>query len=389
MAPIKYDVAVVGGGPVGLGAALALSRRLPGARIALIAGPPRAPAPSRAFALSPGSRRFLDDIGAWRAVEPDAQPIVAMTIFDGEPDEPIRRRELTFDAREGEALAHMATQDSVTAALEAELAETDVARIAGEAAAFAGAGAIGKLALRDGALVEARLIVAADGGESVLREAAGIKSVRWDYGQTGIVATLAHERPHDGVAEQVFFPAGPFAALPLNGNRSSIVWSEETGFAKALLAGPRDAFVNELAKRFPAKLGAFNLEGAPQGFPLGFCLARTFVARRLALVGEAAHRVHPLAGQGLNLGLRDVAGLVDAVAQGLSLGLDPGDAQGLAAYERARRFDVTASGLGMDAMNRLFSNRVALAQVLRDFGLRLVDRAGPLKRALVREAAGL
>ena len=221
-----------------------------------------------------------------------------------------------------------------------------------------------------------------------MRAGAKIASVEWDYRQTGIVATVEHERDHGGIAEQVFFPAGPFACLPLKGRRSSIVWSEETGDARALLEGDPAAFLDALEKRFPPRLGAFTLAAPAQGFPLLFRIARRFVARRLALVADAAHRVHPLAGQGLNLGLRDVMALVDHVDRTMRLGLDPGDDETLNAYERARRFDVTASGLGMDAMNKLFSNRSALLHVVRDFGLRVVDRAPPLKRALIAEAAG-
>ena len=389
MGATKYDVAVVGGGPAGLSTVLALSRRLGGAaRVALVEGAPRGLNPARVVALAPASVRLLDDLGVWRSVEPSAQAVRAMEIADGEPDDPVRRTELTFEARQGEALAHIAPNDALLGALTSAVGQTPTVRIAGQAIAFAGEGAIGKLTLADGGVIEARLVAAADGGDSVLRAGAQIPALEWDYGQTGIVATVAHERDHEGLAEQVFFPAGPFACLPLKGRRSRIVWSEETARARALLAGEPAAFLDALERRLPARLGAFTLAAPAQGFPLLFRLARRFVAPRLALVADAAHRVHPLAGQGLNLGLRDVAALADEVVAAMRLGLDPGADETLGAYERARRFDATASGLGMDAMNKLFSNRSALLHVVRDFGLRAVDRAPPLKRALMREAAG-
>ena len=205
---------------------------------------------------------------------------------------------------------------------------------------------------------------------------------------SGIVATIAHERDHDGVAEQHFLPGGPFAILPMRGRCSSIVWNERHADAQAIAALAPDDFLRELEYRFTLKLGALSLASRVEAIPFSFRFARRFVGERLALVADAAHVVHPLAGQGLNLGLRDVAALAETVVARLRLGLDPGDAPTLQAYQRARRFDVVSSSLGMDALNRLFANDAAPLRAARDFGLRLVDRLSPVKRRLAAEAAG-
>ena len=230
--------------------------------------------------------------------------------------------------------------------------------------------------------------VAADGARSKLRALADIQTIGWDYDQSGLVATVAHERDHEGRAEQHFLPAGPFAILPLPGRQSSIVWNERRADARALLALKPDDLVRQLELRFTQKLGAIRLASRVEAFPFRFQIARRFVAARLALVGDAAHVVHPLAGQGLNLGLRDVAALAEVIVAEMRLGLDPGASAPLAAYQRARRFDVAASGIGMDAMNRLFSNDLAPARFIRDLGLRMVDRAPALKDLLIGEAGG-
>jgi 2-octaprenyl-6-methoxyphenol hydroxylase len=203
-----------------------------------------------------------------------------------------------------------------------------------------------------------------------------------------MVATVAHERDHEGRAEQHFLPAGPFAILPLPGRQSSIVWNENRADAGALLALDPEDLTRQLEYRFTPKLGAIRLVSRVEGFPFRFQIARRFVAERLALVGDAAHVVHPIAGQGLNLGLRDVAALAETVVAEMRFGLDPGAATPLAAYQRRRRFDVAASGLGLDALNRLFSNDLAPLRLARDLGLRVLDRAPMLKDMLIAEAGG-
>ena len=242
--------------------------------------------------------------------------------------------------------------------------------------------------LASGGMLEAKLLIAADGKRSRLRERAGIKCVGWSYPQLGIVTTVAHAKPHHGKAVQHFLPGGPFAMLPLKGNRCSIVWTEDKTHGEAIMAADEAAFLAELAKRFGSRLGDIALAGPRQSFPLDFQIARSFVGDRLALIGDAAHAVHPLAGQGLNIGLRDVAALAEIVVEGARLGLDIGASALLERYERWRRFDSAFSAAVMDGLNRLFSNDNAPLRALRDLGLGIVDNAPWLKRALVREAAG-
>ncbi|MDE3177596.1 MAG: FAD-dependent monooxygenase [Pseudomonadota bacterium] len=383
-----YDIAIVGAGAAGLALAAALKRE---ARLKLALIAPAAPATPdrlRTVALSPGSRALIERVGAWEALQPQAQPIVEMAIFDGTPRDAVRLEQLRFHAPEDAPLAHMAYNDDVAAALAQAAEAAGVVRIDGAVADFAAGPFVAQLKLADGRGLRARLVVGADGARSKLRALAEIATSGWPTGQCGIVATIAHEREHGGRAEQHFLPAGPFAMLPLRGRCSSIVWNEPPREAERLCALPQDEFIAELERRFSPALGKLRRLGAARAFPLEFRFARDYVAERLALVGDAAHLVHPLAGQGLNLGLRDVAALAEVLVERLRLGLDPGAREPLAEYQRRRRFDAVTSGLGMDAMNRLFSNDSAALRALRDLGLRVVDRAGPLKRALIAEAGG-
>jgi 2-octaprenyl-6-methoxyphenol hydroxylase len=222
-----------------------------------------------------------------------------------------------------------------------------------------------------------------------LRERAGIATHGWDYNQSGIVVTVEHERDHQGRAEEHFLPAGPFAILPLKGNRSSLVWTETRDEAARIVALSDDEFHSELEKRFGLHLGEVNALDNPRAFPLGYFVARSFIAQRLALVGDAAHVIHPIAGQGLNMGLKDVAALAEVVVEAARLGLDFGDAGVLERYQRWRRFDTVAMGLATNALNGLFSNEFPLLRSVRDIGLGLVDRVPPLKSAFIRQAAGL
>ncbi len=242
--------------------------------------------------------------------------------------------------------------------------------------------------LADGTVIAAKLLVAADGARSSIREHAGIQTHGWSYGQSAIVTNVAHERPHHGRAEEHFLPSGPFAILPLKGNRSSIVWTERTAEAERIMALPDAAFRAELERRFKLHLGEITSVSARRVHPLGFFVARSFIAERIALVGDAAHLIHPIAGQGLNMGLRDVAALAEVIVDAIRLGLDPGTADVLERYQRWRRFDTMSMGLATDGLNRLFSNSSGVLRVARDIGLGLVDRVPDLKRLFIREKRG-
>ena len=389
--PPAWTILIAGGGIASLALALALRQGAGAAVDVTVVEPGRSGADRRAYAVSPGSRRMFDALGLWADLAPQAQPIAAMRITDSRERDAVRPDYLTFGAREDEALGFLIEAAPIAARLEAACREAGIAFVSGavSAAALSGSRIEAEIA---GERRRAALLVAADGARSRLREAAGIGWIGRRYGQMGLVATIAHARDHAGVAVQHFLPAGPFAILPLSGpgtalpHRSSIVWSEEERRARALLADEAAADA-ALAERFGPDLGAIARETPLGGFPLGIGLARSFVAPRLALLGDAAHEIHPLAGQGLNLGLADAAALAEAVVDAVRLGLDPGGTDVLAAYQRARRFDAVLLATLTDGLNRLFSNDALGARALRDLGLGLVDRS-PLKALLANEAAG-
>jgi 2-octaprenyl-6-methoxyphenol hydroxylase len=246
-----------------------------------------------------------------------------------------------------------------------------------------------EVGLAGGSSISAKLLVAADGARSRIRERAGIASFGWPYEQSAIVTNVAHERDHQGRAEEHFLPAGPFAILPLKGRRSSLVWTETNKEAERIMALPDAEFHGELERRFGLHLGDIQVVGPRRAFPLGLTVARSFIGERLALVGDAAHVIHPIAGQGLNLGLRDVAALAETIVDAARLGLDVGSAAVLERYQRWRRFDTNVMGVTTDTLNRLFSNRSDVLRLLRDVGLGVVDRLPALKQMFIREAAGL
>jgi len=388
----NFDVLIVGGGPVGLTLALALVQSARGIRVGLVDRRPLSvPRDARASAIAAGVRRVFEALGVWPAMAAAAQPIQAMRITDSGTGDISRPLFLTFDGdiAPGEAFAHMVPNGvSGQVLLDAVGDRISVIAPATITGYTADAGAA-RLALADGRVLTAPLLVAADGGQSALRSMAGIGVIAHDYGQTGLVTTIGHELPHDGVAYEHFRPAGPFASLPLPGNRSSLVWTERSEDAPRLLAMDKVALASEIEAVMGSTLGAVTLEEDLMGFPLRLQIARDFVAPRLALVGDAAHVVHPIAGQGLNLGLKDVAALAEVIVEAIRLGLDHGGDDVLERYQAWRRLDTAGMAAMTDGLNRLFSNDAAPVRALRDFGLGLVDRAGPIKSALIRTASGV
>lgn len=383
-----FDVAIVGGGPVGTTLALALVQSMRGIRVALIDRRPlTVPKDNRASAIAAGVRRVFEALGVWAEMEAQSQPITAMRITDSGNGDIARPLFLQFEGEvaPGEAFAHMVPNTASQAALLGAMGDLVTVIAPAEIADWSE----GRLTLADGRTITSPLIVAADGAQSALRQRAGISTSGHDYHQTGLVATISHELPHDGVAYEHFRPSGPFASLPLKGNRSSLVWTETSENAKTFLAMDSDQLAREIEAVMGSSLGAVTLEDRLMGFPLRLQIARDFVGPRLALIGDAAHVVHPIAGQGLNLGLKDVAALAEVIIDAIRLGLDHGSEDVLARYQAWRRLDTASMVMVTDGMNRLFSNDVAPVRAIRDFGLGLVDRAGPLKDAMIRAASGV
>jgi 2-octaprenyl-6-methoxyphenol hydroxylase len=392
----RFDVAISGASFAGLALACALSDALgPEAKIALIdrvANVAQRP-DARAFALSAASKHLLEAVGVWEAIAEQAQPVTGIDITDSSLDAGVRPVLLAYDntTGAGEPATYIVPVGPLTAALRAKT-ETypSITMLApAEATGLTVDEGSAHVALADGRQITAALVVAADGRKSPLRDAAGIKVIGWSYAQTGIVTTVRHDRPHGGRAVQHFLPAGPFAILPLTGNRSCITWTEEAREAARILALDDAGFLAEVEKRFGGKLGAIALDAPRQSWPLELHLARRYVGPRFALLGDAAHGVHPLAGQGLNLAFRDVAALVEVIVDSMRAGFDAGDAQALTRYERWRRFDSAVSAATFDGINRLFASDVTLLRSAREVGLGVVDRIPALKRFFVGEAAGL
>jgi 2-octaprenyl-6-methoxyphenol hydroxylase len=393
----RHDVVIGGGGTAGLALACALADALgEAARIAVVDRAQlgaASPGDARAFALSAGSKRMLSVLSVWSQIVERAQPVTAIDITDSSLHDSFRPVLVSYDntVEGGEPATYIVEHRRLhEALLAAAAARPSITLLGGAAAEGFAANEHGVTVHLSGrAPLRAALLVAADGGKSQLRDAAGIQVVRWSYPQIGIVTTVRHEKPHQGRAVQHFLPGGPFAILPLTGNRSCITWTEEASRARAVLALDDAAFLAEVETRFDYRLGAVELAGPRGSWPLDMHLARAMVANRLALVGDAAHGVHPIAGQGLNLGLRDVAALCEVVADAARLGLDFGSPAVLERYERWRRLDSALSATTFDVLNRLFSNDSTVLRTARDFGLGLVERMPALKRLLVAEAAGL
>ncbi len=392
-------IVIAGGGIAGLSLALALKQALGNAFAVIVADPvfagPGRP-DTRAYAVAAAAQAMLTSLGIWDKIADGAQAMTEMVVSDSRSGDVVRPVFLTFDGEvePGQPFAHMVGSGALIEALTAACREAGV-QLRGEGVTRFDSGEAGvSVVLAGGEALRARLLVAADGARSRLREQAGIGWVGWDYGQSGLVATIGHERPHGGRAVEHFLPSGPFAILPLSdggrlGHRSSMVWSERNENVPALLSLDEEGMLAEIERRFGLELGEIALESPVTAHPLGFGVARRFVGERLALLGDAAHVIHPIAGQGLNLGLKDVAALAEIIVDAARLGLDPGAGDVLEGYEQARRFDTVAMGAVTDGLNRLFSNDATPLRLARDLGLGLVDRLPGLKRFFIREAAGV
>jgi 2-octaprenyl-6-methoxyphenol hydroxylase len=349
----------------------------------------------RASTIAAGGRRLLDRLGVWDKIEPHAQPVTSMIVTDSRMNDVARPVFLTFAtaAADGEVAAHLVADGVVVSALRDAVAGAGATIIApDEVTDFSLQAAAQDVTTREGRALRARLLVAADGAKSRLRALAGIDTIGWTYDQSAIVVTVAHKKPHHGRAEEHFLPGGPFAILPLpprdGDNFSSLVWTEPSAMAEELVALDEHAFGVELTRRFGHRLGEHRVADTPRAFPLALAIARTFVGERVALVGDAAHTIHPIAGQGLNLGYRDAAALAETIVEAHRLGLDIGAHLTLERYERWRRFDTVETAAVTDALNRLFSNDNAALRAIRDLGLSLTDRWTAAKRFFMSEAEG-
>lgn len=392
-AALDGDVLISGGGFAGLALALALG----GAGFAVTVvepGPPggggKAGFDGRVSSFAPDVRRMLERLGVWGRLS-EYQTVREIVVSGGTPDGRASPFFLHFGEGDGDAPPFDMVENRfmLEALHEAAAAEPSIRLVHGARIETVESGPSGVAArLADGRAIAARLLVSAEGRDSPLRERFGIKTTGWSYGQSGIVCTVAHERPHDGIAQEFFLPSGSFAILPITGNRSSIVWTERDALVPAFMALSEADFAAELARRFTGYLGAVTPVGGRWAFPLRLQLARHYVGPRFALVADAAHVVHPLAGQGLNLGLRDVAALAEAVADAGRLGLDIGSAAPLESYERRRRIDAVLMAAVTEGLNRLFSNDSAPLRLVREAGLGLVNAATPVRRFLARAAGG-
>ena len=391
--PPKQHLVIGGGGVVGLATALCLRQAVPAMVDVTVCDPSLAISrkAGRVSTIAAGQRRFLTKLGVWESLGDEASPVTAMHISDSRLEDALRPvyLKLSGEIAPGEAFAHVVSDGALTKILQTACTKAGVTMRATSISGDSLEGQSRTINLADGGTLRADLLVAADGRASPIRTRARIGVAGHDYGQSGLVATLALERPHGGVAVQHFLPGGPFAFLPLAGNRASIVWSQPHAAAQRLMRLEQSELASEIEACFGHQLGEIKLIDRPQIFPLALGIARSFIGARLALAGDAAHGIHPLAGQGLNLGLADAEALANAVSLAAGLGLPLGNQETLEDYQRARRAPAVAMAAAMEGFNALFSNDVMPLRRLRDLGLGVVDRAPELKARIIRQAANV
>ena len=391
----EADVAIVGGGPVGAALALSLARQ---GLTSVICDPiPReismaADFDGRAYAVALATRRMLRNLGVWEQIAPEAQPIENILVSDGRVGERAAPLCLRFDRRElgPEGFGHMVEDRVIRAALLNKAAHTPgVTHLHGRAVASCRRDSHWAVAsLDNGEMVKARLLVGCDGRGSRIAVEAGIDRAGWSYDQVGLVCAVRHERPHHGVAHELFLPSGPFAILPLTENRCSLVWTERAEMAESLRRASDEQYLAEIRRRFGGFLGELTLAGKRWAYPLNLTVAQRFIAPRLALAGDAARGIHPIAGQGMNYGMRDAAALAEVAGRAARLGEDIGGELVLQRYEQWRRPDSVMIAAATDGLNRMFSNDLEPLRWARRFGLAAFGGIAPLRRAAMRFAAG-
>lgn len=396
------DIVIVGGGAVGIVASLALKFALPELNIALATNTDPFSPPDfdkRSIAYAPDVVIMLEKLGLWQNVSSDASPIYGMKIVDSAPENAVRIPLLNLGVSESEtndkdipsekALAYMVENRDMNIALSKALKASGMEVIQNTTISKMKVDAShGILETNNQQQIRARLIIGADGRNSILRRANGIPVLKHDYKQTAIVASLKHECAHENIAWQYFRPQGPLGLLPLNGNRSSIVWSHSPAHAEALLKEDPILSAMALEKEIGGRLGQIEFETKLQAFPLTLQIATRLNAPNLVLIGDAGHAIHPLAGQGLNIGFKDIAVLVDCLKESLKLGLSIEDDSGLNRFERKRRVEITRMVATTGALNLLFSNNLPPVRAIRDFGLNFFDKMPKLKEMMINEAKG-
>ena len=393
---IDTDIAIVGGGLNGPILALALAQAgIKSAVIDALTTKVRKNAgfDGRSYAVALTSQRLLNNIGLWTNIKDNAQAILEIKVSDGRAGEGPSPFFMHFDHAEIEdgPMGYMVQDRYLRRTLLDAIAENpNVTHIQGETVVGQDVISGGvTVTLSSGKKISARALIGCDGRGSGTAERAGIKRIGWGYGQTALVCAIEHEKPHGGIAHQFFMPTGPLAILPLTGNRSSIVWSETEANATAFNALSDAEYLTMLRPRFGNFLGEISLAGARYSYPLALSITDRLVADRTALVGDAAHGLHPIAGQGLNAGMRDIAALVQIITEAQKRGEDYGSLAVLKRYEEWRRFDNTALALATDTFNKLFSNDNLVLRLGRDLGMGLINKLPGLRRGFIREAAGL